>query len=442
MKASVHFLACLLGFALIFTTTAHGQNMVSDLDEKFHLEKAISERLEQTLKTRLEKDYFDITVEARLKRKGVNVKVRDHVSAEASSEDIQKWYSSQMRNLSRQMASAEGIDTARPFELESLTVTLGLSDKVETPYREELKTWLTKWVEAGFGSKGEAVVLVRPSNIVQRDLNQPSGLSRYQNLLGMMFMGLVFAGVYLMQSRRNRAVPLATSAVVAVEPQVIQTTPAVTLLPDDAEQKEMIRTLKNKIAWVSPGVKNQIDGLISKWCDSDQPSYLKIAAFLEALAEGGASLNEGARVTVPTIPADAQAALPKALTHLQELEVSATLSLYQEIYSELLSGGSLALKAPPSEFDFLRTLSDEEMLNIFNSGNQSFKISLLTRLPETQRRRYSELITPEELRNLLNYSLICQELSDEELKGMLEQWKVQAGKPATPSLDIKTKFAK
>ena len=41
----------------------------TELDEKFHVEKSISERLEQTLKTRLDKSYFDITVEAKLKRR-------------------------------------------------------------------------------------------------------------------------------------------------------------------------------------------------------------------------------------------------------------------------------------------------------------------------------------------------------------------------------------
>ncbi|MGE5087255.1 MAG: hypothetical protein ACM3MG_13195, partial [Bacillota bacterium] len=205
MKTLVLYFTFFASFILTFTSTTHAQSMVSELDEKFHLEKSISERLEQTLKTRLEKDYFDITVEAHLKRKALNLKVRDHATTDNNSEELQKWYSNQVRSLSRQMANADGIDAARPFELESLVVTLGLSDRVDAAYREELKGWLQKWVTTSFGTKAEAVVLVRPSNIIQRnDSSQGSGLSRYQNLLGMIFLGLVFGGAFLIQQRRNR----------------------------------------------------------------------------------------------------------------------------------------------------------------------------------------------------------------------------------------------
>lgn len=427
--------------SIMFTPPTHAQSMVSELDEKFHLEKAISERLEQTLKTRLEKDYFDITVEARLKRKGINVKIRDHASTDISTEDLSKWYSNQMRSLSRQIANADGIDAARPFELESLVVTLGLSDRVDAKYREELKGWLQNWVTTSFGTKAESVVLTRPSNIAQKnDLSPASGLSRYQNLLGMIFLGVVFAGAFFFQPRRRATNTTPTIMVTEPTPVVANTTPALSV--EENEHKELIRSLKNKIAWISTGMRAQVDQLIVKWSDSTDQNYLKIAAYLEALAEGGISLNETSRAPVPVLPQHVHAALPKALSHLQDLEAAITLSLYQEIYSEILSGGNLLIETRHPEFDFLRSLTNEELINVFNSGNESFKVALLTRIPSEQRRRFSELLPQEELRRILNYSLVVQEITQDELKEKLEQWQMAKGLQKNPPVDVKMKFTR
>ncbi|MGE5084961.1 MAG: hypothetical protein ACM3MG_01575, partial [Bacillota bacterium] len=272
--------------------------------------------------------------------------------------------------------------------------------------------------------------------------SQGSGLSRYQNLLGMIFLGLVFGGAFLIQQRRNRPTNMNATMVVSEPTPTMAQTNTPTLLVEDNQHKESIRSLKNKIAWVSTGMRAQIDQLMAKWSESTNENYLKIAAYLEALAEGGISLNETARAAVPILPPHVHAALPKALSHLQNLEPSTTLALYQELYSEILSGGNLLIESRHPEFDFLRTLPNTELLNVFNSGNEAFKVALLTRVPTEVRRRFSEILSPEELRRILNYSLIVQETSHEELKEKLEQWQGKKDSQKSPPVDIKMKFTR
>ena len=66
----------------------YAQNSIEEFDEKFHIEKIIAERLEQTLKTRLDKKYFDITVEAKISRKNKNTLQNNQIYKAKTSEQL------------------------------------------------------------------------------------------------------------------------------------------------------------------------------------------------------------------------------------------------------------------------------------------------------------------------------------------------------------------
>ncbi|MDG0817696.1 hypothetical protein [Bdellovibrio svalbardensis] len=406
-RKSIFTLALLLFPAM----PAHSQNMVSELDEKFHLEKSISERLEQTLKTRLEKSYFDITVEAKLQRKSLPTFKKRFDSAN-TAEEVQRWYASELNQASRQ--------NNRPFELESLVVTLGLSDQVDPKYQADLKEWLKNWVHSSFGAQGQSQVLIRPSNIInknnhnQTDENSSkwSGISRYQNLLGMMFLGCAFVLVWHLQGRKR----------VRTDERSLESLPAQTD-PNEAIQKELIRTLKTKIAWISPGIQRQIETLVASWTDKENPSYLKMAAYLEALAEGSASMPEASKVQAPFLPAHAHLSLPKALANLQELDTFMQVNLYQEIYSELLVGQLIEREPRHVDFEFIQDWNDKDLLEAFDFLSEPCKVALLVHLPQTMRRRFAQISEPGMLRQILDKSLLYPNVTDAQLLNELESWK-------------------
>lgn len=431
----VILLAALFFFTPFFLTSqAHAQNMVGELDEKFHLEKSISERLEQTLKTRLEKKYFDITVEAKLKRKtsAVSGRSRQAPSDISNSEEIQKWYSGEINQISRQMKNA-GADSARPFELDSLVVTLGLSDQVNAKYNEDLRLWLQQWVQSSFGSKGEAQVITRPSNIITPLTEEPHGpwrwndIGRFQNLLGMLFLGVAFFLGKFFQSRSKEMPPKLVSPVADA---------------DDGEQKELLRNLKIKIAMVSPAIKNHMNDLITQWCDKESQSYLKVAALFEALGEGGSALTAMGSFTMPSLPTQAHLYLPKALANLQELELSLQVSLYQEIYRDLLTGEPIDKEPRHIDFEFISGWSEDELKEVFATLSEPCQVSLLARLPQAMRRRYSQIADPEHLRHILQCSLIKREATDEELLRELQTWQNKKQGPLLSDSNMALKLSK
>lgn len=419
-----------LGLILLLAAVpVKAQNMVNELDEKFHLEKSITEKLEQTLKTRLEKNYFEITVEATLHHKSTTVG-KKHLEDMKTSDNLQNWYNNEINQATKQ--------NARPFELESVVITLGLSDQVDLKYRENLKIWLQSWVQASFGSRGEAQVIIRPSDVLTKtnktlsvEDSKFNGVGKFQNLLGMLFLGCAFLLGRLLQGRtRKKSVSYTTPGVEATG-----------IDSDELMQKESIRSLKSKIAWISPGIKRQIEVLIASWSDKESQSYLKIAAYLEALAEGGASMPEGSKTHLPILPAHVHLSIPKALANLQELETFVQLSLYQEIYSEMLAGELVEREPRHHDFEFLQTWSETNLREAFAFLPEPCQVTLLTRLPPSLRRLYSQIADPAKLRSILNYSLTHREASDQELLRELHTWQ-KGQEQNTSAPDFAFKIAK
>lgn len=412
----------------VFPLSSVAQNMVTDLDEKFRLEKAISERLEQALKTRLEKQYFDITVEVQLSRKNPSLQMGGKARGETPDE-LQRWYNNQLRNLSRHISSGEGLDMARPFELDSVSITLGLSDRVQENYREDLRIWLQKWVATSFGEKGSIALVVRPSNIIAKKSSPPTtqkfDIGRYQNLIGLMFLGLVFGFAFLLQIFRNKPSktqghglsPLPSAALPATGTLPPPPPPA---LPD---ARALAESCKNKIVMIAPGLQSQIELMVQKWSYGEHQNYLKIVALLEALAEKGPSLNRESKSSIPALPPHMHAQLAKGLAELQMLQPEHLLALYQEIYTEMLIGSPLAVESVDPEYKFLEHLDNEAFLNLLSFLDDDYKVALLNHLTSEQRRQYSDLVSREEFARILNHSMTCEEPAEKDFKEKISQWK-------------------
>lgn len=450
MKNYIHKSAVFMFIIIAPLYYTHAQNSVEMLDEKFQLEKTISDRLEQILKTRLDKKHFDVTVEAKIKRKTPLLPNAANFGSKTSNqlaiEAMQGWYTKELNS--------------RPFELDSVTITLSLADIVNPKYREDLNTWLQFWVKANFESKGEALVISRPSDvlIIKESESATSwskisweNIERYQNLFGMLLLGFFYAASHFFKSRPNNS---ANSASVAA-PQnmpVVQVLPAehtVSAVPqlyqrqaDESKIEERIRQLKAKIAWVSPNLKKQINSLIMLWAENETGSYIKIAAYIEALAESSTSLPRDSAASMPKLPDNARLHLPKALTELQQMTTTDILNLYQEIYMDLLAKDLTDHEPRHIGFEFLTSLNTRELQSVFDSLSEPFQILLLTRLPKAVRMRYTQTTDLNKLRQTLNKSLTCEDPTDQQLLLELQAWQNKQAMIANSSSDLVFKIAK
>ena len=445
MKNYIHKSAVFILIIMAPLCNTHAQSSVDMLDEKFHLEKTISDRLEQILKTRLDKKHFDISVDAKIKQKTnqrLSAVPKYNAAGELNLGAIQSWYAKEL--------------TSRPFELDSVSITLILADAVTPKYREELNTWLQYWVKANFDNKGEGLIISRPADVLIT--NEPTStwskiswknIERYQNLFGMLLLGFFYALANIIKSRSKKSTPIVVAQQSAPALQIMPAERMVASTPqlyqnqaDEFKTEERIRQMKAKIAWVSPTLKKQINSLVMFWVENEAASYIKVAAFIEALAEGSASLPRNSAASMPKLPDNAHLHLPKALDLLQQMTAADTLNLYQEIYMDLLSKDLGDQEQRYVGFEFLTNLNTNELQSVFDSLSDPFQILLLTRLPKDVRLRYTQTTDLNKLRQTLNKSLTCEDPTDQQLLLELQAWQNKQAMIANGNSNLVFKIAK
>jgi hypothetical protein len=359
-------------------------------------------------------------------------------------EDLQSWY------LKEQ--------SSRPFEMESVMITLSLSSEVNVKYQETLNVWLQSWVKANFQLKGEALVIQRPADmfsntettgVINKTKLSWEHIERYQNILGMMFLGLLFIVAQLSKKLFSERKLADVNAKNSESKQIVSMVNSVSGLPqvynlnaDSLEIKESIRLLKVKIAWMSPNLKKQINPLIMYWSEKNFESYIKIGAFIEALAEGGAVLPESSRLSMPKLPSDAHLYLPTALLQLQKLSSFELLAIYQEIYTDLLAKDLSDYENEHMGFEFLSHLSTVELQTVFDFLSEPYQVALLTRLPKTVRMLYTQTADLNKLRHILNKSLTAEDVTDQQLLFELQAWQNKKTGHAITGSDFVFKISK
>jgi hypothetical protein len=451
MKNFIGRLIALILVVLVPLQFIYAQNSIEELDEKFHIEKTIAERLEQTLKTRLDKKHFDITVEAKLSRKNKitlpsSQSYRAKTEEQLTVEAIQSRYAKEL-NL-------------RPFELTSVSITLSLAEVVNPKYRDDLNTWLQQWVRANFDSKGEAIVTTRPADVfaikeatpvTKVNKNYWEKVEKFQNLVGLLILGLFYLiGHYFMSRSIQKNAVQATAPIQKLQP--IQITPVdqiATSVPqlyqsqsENIKIEDNIRKIKLKIAWVSTNLNKQVNALVMFWLESDSNSYLKIAAFIEAIAESNTLATRDSSVTIPKLPEDSQLYLPKALIELQQMKSIDVFNLYQEIYVDLISKDLSDHEPIRAGFEFLTSLSTLELQSVFDSIPESYQIRLLTSLPKSVRVRFTQTTDLNKLRLILNKSLTTEDPTDQQLLIELQAWKNKQAIYEDSKSDLISKISK
>jgi hypothetical protein len=433
----------------------HAQNSIEEFDEKFHIEKTIAERLEQTLKTRLDKKYFDITVEAKINRKN---KIILQTGQKAKTDEqliIEAMQSRYVKELN-----------LRPFDLVSVDVTLSLAEDVNPKYRDDLNTWLQNWVKVNFNSIGVATVTTRPSDIFAVKEAAPvtnikknywEKVERFQNLVGLIILGFFYAfgHFFMTRSKEKSAVqstaptqksqPIQIGPVDQLEtsvPQLYQPQKLYQPQTDSIKAEENIRKIKYKIAWLSTNLKKQVSSLVMLWLETESNSYLKIAAFVEALADSNNLAIRDSNMTIPKLPEDSQLYLPKALVELEQMNSIDRLNLYQEIYIDLVSKDLSDHEHIQPGFEFLANLTDIELQSVFDFIPENFQIRLLTSLPKSVRVRYVQTTDLNKLRHILNKSLTIVDPTEQQLLNELQAWQNKKNNYENSKSELISKIAK
>lgn len=366
------------------------------LTEKYNLEKSITERIEQSLKPRIEKGYFDVSVDVRL-------------------------------------APARHASTGKDYNaIQSVKITLGISDKVNPSYRMALEDWIKKWSESSFGAKGEAEIVVRGSEDASlSEKNQPkenwlSILVKMQNLLGMIFLGVILAAMRFVSFKTKSTagnLPVEASQLPVVvdtmsEVKKIAVSSEVSI--NRADDEGHLQTLRLKIAMLVPNALERTEGLINKWSQSVNPQYIKIAALMDALTESWRFSAEKSKTASPSLPPACLSVLPDALFNLQNLKYEEKLFLYKEIYADLISENVLDIHA--EELSFLNELTDSQVTSLMEVLTETEKVTVFMQMSSEMKYRYLAGLPQGQVDTLLEQSLSMEPISYKDIRKKIQDW--------------------
>lgn len=402
-------------FWMSFSLSLNVYGAVNNFDEKFEIEKAIAERLEQALKTRLDKAYFDITVDAQIKTTNTessqNSNTKVVYKANGEKDILQTWL---LKEISQKR---------KAVEVESIKITLGLSDKVRAEYREDLGKWLNNWTVAVLGSSASSEILVRPTNVLNNDPNSEDVVSKvftilgtFQNLIGMIFLG----GIFLMAFFKSRPNEIKKPV------QTNQTNEIITLNATEQIQnisrveyqtkdQEFLKTLKIRVGVVGKTMSTQVEYLINRWATKENEDLLKIVTLLEALAESGSALENLQAQSLPILSKEASASLSKAFTDLHNMPIDRRIVLLEEIYTELVAGNLVRLTSNQPAFEFLEIFEPAKLVEIFSHLRGPYQVSLLAKMSDGAKRNFINIVGSDFINKLFEASLETHHISDEDL---------------------------
>ncbi len=384
---------------------------INNLDEKFQMEKAISEKLEQVLKTRLDKSYFDITVIAQVKTS--NTKLQQTINSgtvyksNGEVDLVQTW-------LLKEIGQKK-----KPIEFESFKITLGLSDKVRADYREDLGKWLNNWTAVALGPSASTEILVRPTNV----LNEPSSeelpskiftvMGTFQNLIGMLFLGIVFLFAFVRSRPQEKKALAPTKDFISVDAG--EKTKQLSKPDSEFETLDFLKTLKTRVAVAGKTMSSQVEHLLNRWATKEHENLLKVVALLEVLAENGSALENLHAEALPVLSNNASTSLSKAFTELQNLSVPSRIELLEEIYAELVTGNLIRLSSSQPPFEFIEIFEPPKLKEIFSLLPSPHQVSLFAKMSESARLKFFNSVGPDFINKIFEASLQTHHVSDEEL---------------------------
>lgn len=405
-------------FLVFFSSALNANGTIKNLDEKFQIEKAIAERLEQTLKTRLDKAHFEIAVDAQIKTTGAelpqNANTKVVYKANGERDVLQTWL---LKEMSQNKKSVE---------FESIKITLSLSDKVRPEYREELGKWLSNWTTLVLGASASSEILVRPTNVLNKDPNSEDLLSKvfsilgtFQNLIGMLFLGGIFLIAFFKSRPTEIKKPVQTNEIITINAtEEMQKLPQV---GPEAKDQENLKTLKIRVGVVGKTMASQVEYLINRWATKEHEHLLKIVALLEALAENGSALENLQIQALPVLSKDASASLSKAFADLQSMSVDRRIELLEEIYTELVAGNLIRLSSSQPAFEFLEYFEASKLKEIFSHLRGPYQVSLLAKMSDNAKRNFTNFVGPDFVNKLFEASLETHQISDEDLLEALKK---------------------
>jgi hypothetical protein len=430
------------------------------LGVKTRLETLLTERVSSLIATSLDRDAFKVNVQVELLRivtkSGGLTPTDDNEAIEEIPKSMSLWMLDTENVLTehrieRNMASIDQPEIEKvSYQVENVSVTVGLLKEFAPSYVEEFKGWMQKQVQAQFGEKGLVTVsTIEPKPYIAEPAAPPptffERLTEYQNALGFGFVGLamIMAALFVVgflkkglgaiakaQSEGSGQRSVASSA--AAQPQIpAASASSMQALPegsgaDSGAEVEWISGMRGKVERLLSELGPKINEVFVVWVESGSRGLTKLACLMDILiTNGDSSVSPLHQFQIPDELSDE---MTDIFRKMPTLSFRAKRQLLEVVYWDLFTMKSLGKNALQKPFEYMDELSPGKLKDVLTEQDANARALAIMHMSDQARQKYLQKLPADAKREIIlnSASVISADASqvqvaNEQLKTQIDQ---------------------
>lgn len=417
---SVLFLLfCSIGFA-----KSSPLKKADALSVKASLENMLVRRYTQELSSIVDKEHFNIGVILNLRvvntneRRPQNLEFNDLELGFLDADALFDSYS---------LTNMAGANPFEKYSIRGADFQIGLSPEVGDEIKASVEQWLSKRVKNEFGSGGKtkvqyllsppeaAPVVETPVMKWMKIIKDMQGLAGNIVLAFAIILGIVLWSV-LGGGKTEAATDTANSSQsieINSKTEMGGAFGGSTGTVVDSELEASIVTqldhMKEQIKDLAPKVVDQLDSLITEWCDQGEEGLFLLASFAEISGSVLGSLP---------IPKDEKKKMSSIFAQMHETENSRKLEFFNRVYWDLISALNLGTESLHRPFSFLGNSGMSTLSNVLLGNDLETQTVISLYMPEKMRKKYFAGLDDEKRIELLNAAAKMSSITEESLQSI------------------------
>lgn len=447
MKTIV-FSRILIIFTTLVVTGSLFAQASSDLDsysERLRLENELKQNIESIVSTQLDRDTFEIGVSLSIE------KVSKAPEAIRKTEDNSDFYPSDLNlgilDIGKVIDSYEDeLEKERKkqeeqqgpeYQIKSLDVLVGLHQKYGEEYFKAFESWISDYSKKNlFSSASVKVFKIKEAKVEKPKEPKGTGfegksiyekLKDFQWLVGGVIALLLFLFISLFRDflrgrRELKQKKLELQHLSDLEDKKRQAEQQESEPEDDFEEEdeissdgisdELYQQLCIKTTKLFASLGQGVETLLNYWLNEDRDGTEKLTILFDAVHTSMLRLEEKEAIEIGNklrslsdVYKPYMNELKDSFDSLMNIELDEHIEILKSIYWEMLKLSTLGVETIKQPFDFLNSMSPQELELIMNGQDLQTRSLVLLHMNSTQQKSYIDKLEFNEIKDIVSTSL-------------------------------------
>ncbi len=307
------------------------------------------------------------------------------------------------------------------YAIKAVAINVGIQENMGEQIKKSVDDWLQARIKDEFGSIGKGQV-----QFIQSENSNPTTLDRIiqmQGLVGQLILAIaILLGVILwrlLSGSSSKTDPLQSSVNIESKTEMKAGEGLAGGAVAQNAEKEKERALETKIDHLSFQIKDlapmlleQLELIISQWCEQGEEGLMQIASFAEI---------SGSVVGTLPIPKEHKKKMGDVFAQMSSLSLVRRHEVINKVYWDLVASLNLGTDALHRPFSFLGNSSVGTVNQVLLGNDTDIQTVVSLYMPEAMRKNYFSKLESAKKIELLNAAAKLSTISQDRLQGIEDQ---------------------